>query len=106
MNNNSVNITCRGCIENQPNQLAHMDYGGCLYSSEDNATYSREDIMNIFNNEQHQLLYNFYGTTYEPGEMINDVELIKDVKLIGKHITNFIIPECIKKLEKNYELVG
>ena len=22
---------CRGCIENQPNQMAHMDYGGCLY---------------------------------------------------------------------------
>jgi hypothetical protein len=24
------NITCNGCIENQPNQLAHMDVGGCL----------------------------------------------------------------------------
>lgn len=23
-------ITCKGCIENQPNQLAHMDVGGCL----------------------------------------------------------------------------
>ena len=23
---------CRGCIEHQPNQMAHMDYGGCLYS--------------------------------------------------------------------------
>lgn len=22
--------TCKGCIENQPNQLAHMDVGGCL----------------------------------------------------------------------------
>ena len=21
---------CLGCQENQPNQLAHMDYGGCL----------------------------------------------------------------------------
>lgn len=25
-------IKCRGCIEQQPNQMAHMDYGGCLYS--------------------------------------------------------------------------
>ena len=25
-------VTCLGCIEDQPNQLAHMDYGGCLYS--------------------------------------------------------------------------
>jgi hypothetical protein len=24
-------ITCWGCKENQPNQLAHIDYGGCLY---------------------------------------------------------------------------
>nr|QDY51745.1 hypothetical protein 1_130 [Mimiviridae sp. ChoanoV1] len=22
---------CQGCVENQPNQEAHMDYGGCLY---------------------------------------------------------------------------
>lgn len=25
---------CWGCIENQPNQLAHMDSGGCLYESD------------------------------------------------------------------------
>ena len=24
-------VTCWGCKENQPNQLAHIDYGGCLY---------------------------------------------------------------------------
>lgn len=23
---------CWGCREDQPNQLAHMDYGGCLYT--------------------------------------------------------------------------
>ena len=23
--------TCLGCLEDQPNQLAHMDPGGCLY---------------------------------------------------------------------------
>jgi len=26
------NVTCWGCREDQPNQLAHMDKGGCLYS--------------------------------------------------------------------------
>lgn len=26
--------TCIGCIENQPNQMAHMDFGGCLHSSQ------------------------------------------------------------------------
>lgn len=26
--------TCWGCRENQPNQLAHMDYGGCLWCSD------------------------------------------------------------------------
>lgn len=25
---------CWGCVEDQPNQLAHMDLGGCLYNSE------------------------------------------------------------------------
>jgi len=24
--------SCSGCRSDQPNQLAHMDYGGCLYS--------------------------------------------------------------------------
>ena len=24
--------SCQGCVEDQPNQLAHMDPGGCLYS--------------------------------------------------------------------------
>lgn len=28
-------ITCWGCLENQPNQMAHMDYGGCLYLGSD-----------------------------------------------------------------------
>jgi len=29
--------SCWGCREDQPNQLAHMDYGGCMYDdSEDN----------------------------------------------------------------------
>ena len=27
----SPSTTCQGCIENQPNQLAHMAVGGCLY---------------------------------------------------------------------------
>jgi len=29
--NYPIHPTCIGCRENQPNQLAHMDYGGCLY---------------------------------------------------------------------------
>lgn len=27
----NTHISCSGCKENQPNQMAHMDYGGCLY---------------------------------------------------------------------------
>ncbi len=30
-NNRNNKITCQGCLEEQPNQQAHMDYGGCLY---------------------------------------------------------------------------
>lgn len=26
---------CWGCWNNQPNQLAHMDYGGCLYQDDE-----------------------------------------------------------------------
>lgn len=33
-NTNSKTTTCKGCIENQPNQLAHMDFGGCLEEKE------------------------------------------------------------------------
>lgn len=32
---NETKIICQGCIEGQANQLAHMDFGGCLYM-EDN----------------------------------------------------------------------
>ena len=32
MNNDTTDITCYGCLTNQPNQLAHMDYGGCIYT--------------------------------------------------------------------------
>ena len=34
--NKGKNITCWGCRESQPNQLAHMDYGGCLYEEKKN----------------------------------------------------------------------
>lgn len=33
--------TCWGCIEGQPNQVAHMDVGGCLY---DGYTTDEEDV--------------------------------------------------------------
>jgi hypothetical protein len=29
---NPFTTTCQGCIEEQPNQLAHMEFGGCLYN--------------------------------------------------------------------------
>jgi hypothetical protein len=29
------NTTCSGCLHDQPNQLAHMDPGGCLYAAEE-----------------------------------------------------------------------
>jgi hypothetical protein len=31
---NSSNITCSGCMNRQPGQLAHMDYDGCLFNDE------------------------------------------------------------------------
>jgi hypothetical protein len=30
-NARNLKLTCQGCIEEQPNQQAHMDVGGCLY---------------------------------------------------------------------------
>lgn len=27
-----IEINCEGCLTDQPNQLAHMDYNGCLYT--------------------------------------------------------------------------
>ena len=28
-------VTCRGCIDNESNQLAHMNPGGCLCGEDD-----------------------------------------------------------------------
>lgn len=30
----NIEQECWGCVEKQPNQLAHMDVGGCLYNSD------------------------------------------------------------------------
>lgn len=35
---------CIGCSENQPNQLAHMDPGGCLYDGSDEELDWGEDV--------------------------------------------------------------
>ena len=35
---------CIGCLENQPNQLAHMDPGGCLYDGSDEELDWGEDV--------------------------------------------------------------
>jgi hypothetical protein len=33
---------CLGCIQNQPNQLAHMDLGGCLYTADDEEVWETD----------------------------------------------------------------
>ena len=35
---------CIGCLENQPNQLAHMDPGGCLYDESEEELDWGEDV--------------------------------------------------------------
>lgn len=35
----SNEVTCRGCRENQPNQLAHTSPGGCLYTDDMEGLY-------------------------------------------------------------------
>ena len=35
---------CIGCLENQPNQLAHMDLGGCMYDESDEELDWGEDV--------------------------------------------------------------
>ena len=37
---------CPGCLQNQPNQLAHMNLGGCLYTQEDEEDKEDEDEEN------------------------------------------------------------
>ena len=39
----SNETTCWGCKENQPNQLAHMDKGGCLYFANTDDEDSEEE---------------------------------------------------------------
>ena len=45
--------SCVGCQENQPNQLAHMAYGGCLYDdvrSDDSGTPDQKNKTKIRKN--------------------------------------------------------
>jgi hypothetical protein len=39
--------TCLGCIENQPNQLAHMEEGGCLYWNPSEDIYVDSDCESV-----------------------------------------------------------
>lgn len=34
--------SCSGCLHNQPNQLAHMDFGGCLYQADEEETWETD----------------------------------------------------------------
>lgn len=47
-------ITCQGCIEMQPNQLAHMDEGGCLWnpSTDIYVDSDCESVLSV-DNEEH-----------------------------------------------------
>jgi Ring finger domain len=36
------NTECTGCLNSQPNQLAHMDPGGCLYTGDDNIPWESD----------------------------------------------------------------
>jgi hypothetical protein len=38
--------TCLGCVEDQPNQLAHMDHGGCLHNPDDD-DLTDEDLAEV-----------------------------------------------------------
>lgn len=42
----SVEKSCWGCREDQPNQLAHMDPGGCLYEPYTTCEGCRNDDLN------------------------------------------------------------
>ena len=35
---------CQGCLEDQPNQLAHMGFGGCLYEEHTGTFIAEEDF--------------------------------------------------------------
>ena len=44
-----VVISCQGCIEDQPGQMAHMGIGGCLYVRED---IHDDDISIIYDEDE------------------------------------------------------
>ena len=44
-----VVISCQGCIEEQPGQMAHMGIGGCLYVRED---IHEDDISIIYDEDE------------------------------------------------------
>lgn len=43
--------TCWGCQENQPNQLAHMDKGGCLYFANSDDEDENDPALNTLMDE-------------------------------------------------------
>jgi len=58
------NITCIGCLEDQPNQMAHMDVGGCLYINESQDNINYDEIM--------YLSYENGETNADSDDIVND----------------------------------
>lgn len=110
---NPHHIDCIGCRNISNFQLDHMDFGGCLYVTgnyrdypNSTSTYTREELMNIFNTEKYMLLFNFYKVTYEEGEKINDFELLDDFNTLIRFIDNAEVPSIILNLKKKYLFRG
>jgi hypothetical protein len=86
-------ITCRGCLEDQPNQLAHMEIGGCMYEDfeseygdDENDNDNNDDLLN--NMENIRFFNNIKETMnikYPSNENLIEINL-KEIKALNDKI--------------------
>jgi hypothetical protein len=94
MTDSETQITCQGCIEEQPNQLAHMSVGGCQEQPED--VFSSPLFSDIENEETIREEINT-----QPEKLI---VLCNDNSMIGLDLRAEVVQLALDKLseaEKN-----
>ena len=91
----SLEKTCWGCREDQPNQLAHMDVGGCLYEPYTTCDGCRENNSNeLAHMEPGGCLHR---PRYSIDEYDEDIVIDTPVKKSGEMITIQNILYCYDK---------
>lgn len=104
-NNNNENINrngCSGCIDDQPNQMAHMEPGGCLYENDDLDVI--EEIHDMYIDTPPLVPTDYSANSVDPNT-IEHVAATDTIDVQSTHISdsdqNVLGTSCYDRMDNN-----